>query len=167
MEAQNSETTDPVTVEQPTEDPRAALRAEIEAELREKLRGELEAELREKLRGEVEAELREKLREEVAKEYEAQRRKAELQRVRQSLIEEYELNSEQIEVLDLLQIEDPKELALRVERLFGRQRTPKVTPPQIAAEPEVFTVAQIKDPAFWRQTREKILRAAAEGRIVE
>jgi len=159
MEAQNQETeiTEPMKppVEQPTEDLRATLRSEIEAELREVLRKE------------IEAELREKLREEIAKEYEAQRRKEELQRVRQSLIEEYELNSEQIEVLDLLPVEDPTELSRRVERLFGRQKTPKVKQPQLTTEPEVFTVAQIKDSAFWRQNREKILRAAAEGRIVE
>ncbi len=136
-------------------------------DLRAALRSEIEAELREALRKEIEAELRETLREEIAKEYETQRRKEELQRVRQSLIEEYELNSEQIEVLNLLPIEDPKELTLRADRLFGRQKTPKVKSPQLATEPELFTASQIKDPAFWRQNREKILRAAAEGRIVE
>lgn len=146
-----------------TDDLRAALRSEIEAELRK----EIEVELREALRGEIEAELRETLREEIAKAYETQRRKEELQRVRQSLIEEYELNSEQIEVLNLLPVEDPEELTLRVGRLFGRQKAPKVKSPQLTTEPEVFTVSQIKDPAFWRQNKEKILRAAAEGRIVE
>lgn len=136
---------------QPADDPRAAI----------------EAELRETLRKEIEAELRETLREEIAKAYEAQRRQEELQRVRQSLIEAYELNSEQIDVLNLLPIDDPNELTRRVERLFGRQKPPKVKPPQTDTEPDVFTVSQIKDPAFWRQHREKILRAAAEGRIVE
>ena len=150
-------------VEQPVEQPETP----SVDDLRAALRSEIEAELREALRKEIEAELREALREEVAKEYETQRRKEEFQRVRQSLIEEYELNSEQIEVLDLLPIEDPKELTLRVDRLFGRNRTPKVTSPQLTTGPEVFTASQIKDPAFWRQNKEKILRAAAEGRIIE
>jgi hypothetical protein len=37
----------------------------------------------------------------------------------------------------------------------------------VAAGPPTFTTDQIADPAFWRDHKREIMKAAAEGRIVE
>lgn len=134
----------------------------------EKLRSEIVAELTPTLRTQIEQELREVLTAQIREELLSEMKKKELDAVKEALVREYELNDLQIEVLNSLVVDNPDDLRTKINRLFGSQKKvpPVANQPRSVSEGEYFTLEQLKDPKFYRENKEAILKAIAENRVI-
>jgi hypothetical protein len=158
------------------------LRAEA-AQYRRRLR-ELETNL--KAREEAELSEQERLRRRLA---EAEARLFDLERERQERILQYEVKLQAAQLgivdpdaawrlLDLANIEfnedgTPRGVKQALQELLkakpylrGGQAIP-MSPTNPQRQPNVFTRSQLRDPRFYAEHREEIMRALAEGRIVD
>lgn len=85
-----------------------------------------------------------------------------------TIAQQRNLTERQVAVLRSQQIAGPDEVEGLVSELFGQPAPPAVAvPPTAPAGATVFTKSQIQDFAFFQKHKQEILKALAEGRIIE